>query len=191
MNKKDHNPYGQKYHTASHFFINFRMSASCQAHKEILKLPPNVLPNAAQVSMDGSKKLFLCIGSSNTLGLKPTSVKYALVQYDNDEKHTGIPRIIYKNERNLAPSEKYSVLCLEAMALIFALTELNAACNIDGVKILKADQTVIKITHHKFYHLLATKKNDQVDNPVLKDMLRMCFDPRFKTEMEKIVYFPH
>ena len=163
------------------------MSGSSQAHKVMPKLPSN----AVQVSMDGSKKLFLCIGSSNTLGLKPTSVKYALVQYDNDEKHTGIPRIIHQNERNLAPSEKYSVLCLEAMALIFALTELNAAFTIDGVKILKTDQTVIKITHHKLYHLLSAKKNDQVDNPVLKDMLRMCFDPRFKTEMEKIAYFPH
>ena len=35
----------------------------------------------------------------------------------------------------LAQSEKYSVLCLEAMALIFALKELNDVYDIDCVKI--------------------------------------------------------
>lgn len=134
-------------------------------------------PKIAPVKQD--TKLFLCSGVSKPQGC----VKFALIQYDNEEKQTG-QQILHSLSRDLTSAEKkYGSLELEALALAFGMEHCYCAFSADKEKLPNTKNFYVKVAHKSLYQLLSRKKYKS-DNKVLNKLFSPDFIP-----FEKCIYF--
>ena len=135
-------------------------------------------PKKANVKQD--TKLFLCSGVSKPQGC----VKFALIQYDNEEKQTG-QQILHSLSRDLTSAEKkYGSLELEALALAFGMENCyENFFSADREKLPETKNFYVKVVHKSLYQLLSRKKYKS-DNKVLNKLFSPDFIP-----FEKCIYF--